>query len=152
MQRWLVIAVIGAILMGLGGGYALYTYRRNLPDKVWVPFANLNPELTQEQRENFAGQVRKRLLDGSIMTEAVKDTGLAAKLGVASDAAAEEQARKGLFVLAGEVDTPTGRLPSINVGFDCQRKTHKAMGDLAVRLMEDVWKMLGINPPDQRPY
>ena len=150
MQRWIVIAVVGALLFGLGGGFALWTYRENRPKKVWVPLA-LNEQLPEEKREELAGQIKGKLLEGPIIQNAVKETGLTNKLKLSSDGEAEAEVRKRLFVEVGEADTPVGRVPSINIGFNCQRKSYDAMGTVAMRIMQDVWDMLGIKKPEETP-
>ncbi len=151
MQRWIVIAVVGALLCGLGGGFALWTYRENRPQNVWVPLV-LNEELPPEKREELAAKIKEELLQGDILREVVKDTGLAGRLKLSSDEAAEAEVRKRLMVEVGEADVPTEggitrRLPSINIGVRAQRKSFDAMGEVAKRMMKDVWKMLGIKEP-----
>ncbi|WAC20311.1 hypothetical protein OVA24_02820 [Luteolibacter sp. SL250] len=151
MQRWIVIAVVGALLFGLGGGFALWNYRENRPKKVWVPLV-LNEELPEEKRGELAEKIKAGLLEGSILREVVKDTGLAKKLKLPSDEAAEAEVRKRLMVEVGEADVPTEtgiirKMPSINIGIHAQRKTYGPMGEVAMRIMKDVWKMLGIKEP-----
>jgi hypothetical protein len=146
MQRWIVIAVLGAILVGLGGGYGLWSYKQNRPSPVWVPLI-LNESLSADKREEAAKEIKAKLLEGDFLLKAVKETGLARKLGLPSDAEAEAEARKLLFVKVGEADVPTGKAPSINIGFDAKRKTFQPFGDMAMRIMKDVWKMLGIKEP-----
>lgn len=151
MQRWIVIAVVGVLLCGLGGGFALWTYRENRPQNVWVPLV-LNEELPAEERGKLAARIKEGLLQGDILSEVVKDTGLAGKLKLPSDEAAEAEVRKRLMVEVGEADVPTEdgitrRLPSINIGIRAQRKSYTPMGEVAVRMMKDVWKMLGIKEP-----
>lgn len=150
MQRWIIVALVGAILFGLGGGYALWTYRENRPRKVWVPLA-LNETFPAEKRDELAGEIKKKLLEDATLAEVVKDTGLTAKLGLSSDSEATEEVRKRLFVEVGEADVPNSmppkRVPSINIGLNAQRKSYDAFGEVAMRLMEDVWKMLGIKKP-----
>jgi len=149
MQRWIVIAVVGALLFGLGGGFALWTYRENRPKKVWVPLA-LNEELPAEKREELATQIKGKLLEGTIIQDAVKETGLTNKLKLSSASEAEAEVRKRLFVEVGEAETPAGTVPSINIGLNCQRKSYDAMGAVAMRMMRDVWKMLGIKEPEDK--
>lgn len=149
MQRWIVIAVVGALLFGLGGGFALWTYYQNRPKVVWVPLA-LNEELPVEKREELAVEIKAKILEGSTIPDAVRDTGLTSKLNFSSAAEAEAEVRKRLFVKVGEAETPAGRVPSINVGLDCQRKSFDAMGQVAMRIMKDVWKMLGIKEPEEK--
>jgi len=149
MQRWIVVALIGAILVGLGGGFGLWTYRQNRPSPIWVPLA-LNENLPEEKREELAKEIKKQLLEGTSVRDAVKDTGLARKRGFSSDSEAEAEAKKLLFVEVGETLVPsTGTtVPSINIGFKSQRKSYKPYGDVAMRIMKDVWKMLGIKAPE----
>ena len=149
MQRWIVIAVVGAILFGLGGGYGLWTIRQNRPSPVWVPLA-LNESLPAEKREELAKEIQTKLLEGKALADAVKSAGLAGKLGLASDAEAEAEARKLFFVKVGEADIPNGggKVPSINIGFDSKKKNSKAFGDVAMLLMKEVWKLLGIKAPE----
>ena len=149
MQRWIVIAVVGALLFGLGGGFALWTYRQNRPQQVWVPLA-LNEELPEEKREELAAQIKEKILEGNIIKDAVKETGLTNKLKLSSDAEAEAEVRKRLFVKVGEADSPMGTVPAIHVGVNCQKKSFEAMGAVAMRIMKDVWKMLGIKEPEQK--
>ena len=147
MQRWIVIALVGAILVGLGGGFALWNYRQNRPDRVWVR-QPLNPELPVADRDRLAAEVKAKILEGTAIPDMVRDVGLAVKLDLPSDAAAETEARNRLFVEIGEFEGPSGTIPLLNVGFTCQRKTHNAMADASMRVMKDVWKMLGIKEPE----
>lgn len=151
MQRWIVIAVIGALLVGLGGGFALWTYRQNRPMPVWVPLA-LNSEVPAEKREQLAAEIKAKLLEGTILVDAAKDVGLAGKLKLPTHEAAAAEARRQLFVKVGEAQTPAGNVPSINIGFESQRKTFGPMGEMAGRVMKDVWKMLGIKEPERPAF
>jgi hypothetical protein len=148
MQRWIVVALIGAILVGLGGGFGVWTYKQNRPSPVWVPIA-LNESVPPERREELAKEIKDKILEGNLVLDAVRETGLARKRGLSSDAEAVEEAKKLLFVEVGEADVPTTgqKVPSINIGFKAQRKSFKPYGDVAMRLMKDVWKMLGITDP-----
>ncbi len=151
MQRWIVIAVVGMLLCCMGGVVAVWSYWQNRPKKVWVPLV-LNEELPADKREELAVKIKTALLEGDIIREVVKDTGLAGKLKLPSDEAAEAEVRKRLIVEVGEADVPAEdgfvrKLPSINVGINAQRKTYTPMGEVAMRMMKDVWKMLGIKEP-----
>lgn len=146
MQRWIVVALIGAILVGLGGGFGLWNYKQNRPQPVWVPLA-LNETLPEEKRVELAKEIEKKLLEGNLLADAVKDVGLANKRGFSSDAEALAEAQKLLFAEAGEADLNGSKVPSINIGFKTQRKSYGAYSELAMRVMKDVWKMLGIKEP-----
>lgn len=151
MHRWIVIAVVGALLFGLGGGFALWNYRENRPKKVWVPLI-LNEDLPEEKRVELAEKIKAKLLEGPILREAVKDTGLASSLKI-SEEEAEAEVRKRLMVELDEaiVKTEDGlsrSVPAINIGINAQRKTYAPMGKVSMRIMKDVWKMLGIKEPE----
>ena len=151
MKRWMVIAVVAIMLAGVGGAAALWNYRQNKPQKVWVPLA-LNASLTPEKREQVAAEIKAKLLEGPIILQVVKDVKLASKLGLPSDEAAEAVVRKQLFVEVGQADVPDGtKVPSVNIGVNCQRKTFAVMGEVATRMIKDVWKMLGIKDPATAP-
>jgi hypothetical protein len=148
MQRWIVIAVVVALLGAVGGGFGLWTYRQNRPQKVWVPLA-LNAALPAEKKEQLAKDVKAKLLEGTIIADAVKDVNLASKLNLPSNEAAEAEVRNRLFVELGETPGANGAaVPSLNIGLNCQRKTFNVMGEVATRMMKDVWKMLGIKEPE----
>ena len=148
MQRWIVIAVVVAFLGAIGGGVGLWTYRQNRPQKVWVPLP-LNAELPADRQEQVAKDIKAKLLEGNIIAEVVKDVNLAAKLDLPSNEAAEAEVRNRLFVELGSTPGPTGgTVPSLNIGLNCQRKTFKVMGEVATRIMQDVWKIMGIKQPE----
>lgn len=152
MQRWIVIAVVVAFLGAIAGGFGLWTYRQNRPQKVWVPLA-LNAELPAEKQELAAKEIKAKLLEGNIIAEVVKDVNLASKLDLPSNEAAEAEVRNRLFVELGETAGPTGAtVPSLNIGLNCQRKTFNVMGEVATRIMKDVWKILGIKEPESAPF
>ena len=137
--------------MGAGGGFALWTYRSGMPKPVWVPLP-LNPALTDEQREDAAAKLKAKLLEGDTLTNVVKELGLAAKLKLPTDEAAEAEVRRLLFVKPGEADSPMGRIPSINIGFESQRKTYDAYSEASMRLMKDVSKILGLKDPASETF
>jgi O-methyltransferase involved in polyketide biosynthesis len=152
MQRWIVIAVVVAFLGAVAGGFCLWTYRQNKPQRVWVP-VGLNPDLPEDKREQLAEQIKAKLLEGSIILDAVKDVGLAPQLDLPTSEAAEAEVKKRLFVEIGETVTQQGAtVPSLNVGVNAQRKTFAAMGKVSTRLMKDVWKILGIKEPEPAPF
>lgn len=51
----------------------------------------------------------------------------------------------------GDVVTPMGgTAPSLNVGVSGKAKDAGISGEIAMRLMQDVWKILGIKPPPRK--
>jgi hypothetical protein len=43
--------------------------------------------------------------------------------------------------------TPMGKVPAIHVGLNGKRKEFDQCGEIAMRLMDDVWPVLGMDPP-----
>lgn len=134
------------ILMFGGGIYAFSNYKQGRPHPVWVPMP-INPEVPEEKREEIATSLKAKLSSDEVLIQVSKDLGLPAKMKVSSDAAAAEEVRKILFVKEGEMESPRGRIPSINIGVKGKARDHKLSGEISMRLMEDVWKILGIEPP-----
>jgi hypothetical protein len=129
-----------------GGGFAYWTYRQNRPTPVWVPIL-VNTELDPAKHEELSKDLKTKLMTPEFLLQVSKDLQLASKWQLPSDQAAAEEIAKRLFVRVGEADTPTGRVPSINVGLNGPKKDFALSGEIAMRMMKDVWKMLGIKPP-----
>jgi hypothetical protein len=72
------------------------------------------------------------------------------KWGLVSDEAGAVEIGRRLFVRAGDADTPMGKVPAVHIGVNGKRKEREVSGQIAMRLMEDVWKILGIKPPEKR--
>jgi hypothetical protein len=43
-----------------------------------------------------------------------------------------------------------GKVPAIHIGVHGKRKESALSGKIAMRLMDDVWPILGIDPPPQK--
>jgi hypothetical protein len=129
-----------------GGGFAYWTYRQNRPTPVWVPIL-VNTELDPVKHEELSKDLKTKLMTPEFLLQVSKDLQLASKWQLPSDQAAAEEIAKRLFVRVGEADTPTGRVPSINVGLNGPKKDFALSGEIAMRMMKDVWKILGIKPP-----
>lgn len=149
MQRWIVVGGLVLILLFGSGIYAYSNYKQGRPHPVWVPMP-INPEVPEEKREEIATSLRTKLSSEDVLIQVSKDLGLPAKMEVASDSAAAEEVRKILFVKEGEMESPRGRIPSINIGVKGKARDHKLSGEISMRLMEDVWKILGIEPPPKK--
>jgi hypothetical protein len=71
-------------------------------------------------------------------------------LGLKSDEQAADVIASRLFVNVGKASSPNGiEVPAINVGVKGIEKDQEISGKIAVRLIQDVWKILGIDPPAQ---
>ncbi|NQX02923.1 hypothetical protein HQ447_19875 [bacterium] len=150
MQRWIVFGVVAVLLVLGGGGIAYKNYKQNRPHPVWVPLP-INPELPGEKRTELARELKAKLEKPALLLQVSKDLNLPQALGVATDEAAASEVAGRLFVTVGEADSPAGgKIPSINIGVKGKDKEQVVSGKIAMRLMQDVWKILGIKPPAQR--
>jgi hypothetical protein len=150
MQRWIVPAVLIALLAtGLlaGGGYfALKVHKQNRPAPVWVPVP-INPELSSEQTREIVAIIKSRLMEDELLERVSRDLGLTEKWSMASDGQCADEIARRLFVRSGDMDTPMGKVPAIHVGLNGKRKEFDQCGEIAMRLMDDVWPVLGMDPP-----
>lgn len=152
MQRWIVIGAVAVLLVLGGGGFAYRTYKQNRPEPIWVPLP-LNPELPAEKRTEVAAELKKSLMKPAVLIQVSKDLGLPKILGVTTDEAAANEVAQRMFVDVGEADAATGgKVPSINIGIKGTRKDREISGKIALRLMQDVWKILGIKPPPEKEF
>ncbi len=137
------------LLLGSGGFFARRIYQQNRPQPIWVPLA-LNPELAADKQHEIANELKQKLLDPKILLQVSKDLKLPAKFALGSDEAAAREISQRLFVDVGEADSPTGlKVPSINVGINGKRKEAGLSGEIAIRLMQEVWKILGLKAPEK---
>ena len=150
MQRWIVFGVVAMVVM-LGGGYFAYsTYKQNRPHPMWVPLP-LNPALPGEKRQEIIKDLTAKLKDEALLIQVSKDLELPRKLKLRSDEEAAREISKRLFVKLGEMPAPMGgTAPSLNVGVSGKAKDAGISGEIAMRLMRDVWKILGIKPAPEK--
>lgn len=146
MQRWIVAGVVAMLLMGAGGFFALKAYKQSRPSPVWVPMP-INPELPVAKRDEIIAELKAGLSEKERLVLVSKDVGLRAKWDLPSDEDGAAEIASRLFVREGEADTPQGKVPAIHIGIKGKRKESKVSGEIAMRLMKDVWDILGIEPP-----
>jgi hypothetical protein len=152
MQRWIVFGVVAMALVLVGGGFAYKSYKQNRPHPVWVPLP-INPELPGEKRTEIARELKTKLAKPEILIQVSKDLALPKALGLATDEQAANEVAERLFVNVGEADTPAGtKVPSINIGVRGKARDQEVSGKIAMRLMQDVWKILGIKPPEKKEF
>jgi hypothetical protein len=138
-----------ALLFG-GGLFAYYTYKQNRPAPVWVPLP-IRADLEIAKRDEIISDLKTKLLDKEILLAVSKDVGLAKKWNLESDEEGAREIGSRLFVKAGEADTPMGgKVPAIHIGVTGKRKERAVSGEIAMRLMEDVFEILGIKPPPKK--
>ena len=139
------------MLLLFGGliGYYKLIYQPNLPAPVWVPLP-IREDLESDKRDKVIADLKKGLSAEELLLKVGRDVALARKWNLASDMEAAREIGSRLFVKAGQADTPMGKVPAIHIGLTGKRKERGVSGEIAMRLMEDVWKILGIEPPKQQ--
>jgi hypothetical protein len=138
-----------ALILG-GTAVAYKSYKGNRPSPIWVPMP-INPELPVEKRAEAAKELKAHLTKPEILIQVSKDLALPKAFGVSSDEQAANEVAKRMFVDVGEADSAMGtKVPSINIGVRGKAKEQELSGKIAMRLMQDVWKVLGIKPPAQQ--
>jgi hypothetical protein len=113
---------------------------------VWVPVP-INPELSSEQTREIVAKIKSRLMEDELLERVSRDLGLTEKWSMASDGQCADEIARRLFVRSGDMDTPMGKVPAIHVGLNGKRKEFDQCGEIAMRLMDDVWPVLGMDPP-----
>jgi hypothetical protein len=152
MQRWIAIAAVAmALLMGGGAyGYRLIKQNRNQP--MWVPLP-INPELTGEKRDEIAKDLESKLKTEEKMLQVSKDLKLAEAWGLPSAEEAAKLLKRRVFVKVGETTSDTNTVvPSINFGVLGKAKEKELSGKIAMRLMDDVWELVGVKPPPKKDF
>ncbi|MGJ8634384.1 MAG: hypothetical protein ACSHX7_10730 [Luteolibacter sp.] len=144
------LAVVGLILAGAGGLYALKEYRDAKPGPIWAQMP-LNPELPDEKREELAIQIKEGLLREGVLDEVVAEAGLTEKFGLGSDEETVKEMEKRVFVKVGTVAMPAGKVPSLNIGVEGKRGERATLEAAAMGLMKKVWVMMGLDPETGRP-
>ncbi len=142
MQRWIALVTVVLLLLGVGGGVLYWNHRQNRPDKVWVPLP-LNPETPEDARGTIVKQLGTELRKPSVLLGVATDVQFATKLGLPSNEAAVDELGKRLFVEIGTADTAVGKIPSINIGVNGKSKEHELLGQVSIRLMKDVRRIIG---------
>jgi hypothetical protein len=151
MQRWIVVTAIALAVLVLavaGGAYASWSKRQVMPTRVYVPLP-LNPELTEELRDQAADNIRRQIEQPPVLVNVARSSGLATALDLPNDEAAAEFLRERLFVDVGETATTMGVAPALEIGFRCKVREFKDVSAAATDLMKEVWKI--VNPEAQPP-
>ena len=145
MQRWIVAVTALMILMGGGliAGYK-WVYKPNRPNPIWVPLA-IREDVGMSERQQIVKELTQKLSEPKVLEGVSKDLGLAAKWQMATNEEAAKEVGRRLFVRTGETLTPEGVLaPAILVGVNGKLKEAAESKDIAMRLMKDVFEILGI--------
>ena len=153
MQRWIlwaVLAVVGLTVMFFVARYAKREYHLRQPSKIWVPIA-LRADISMEDQKNLAKQIEVKLRTDEILRAVVLDLGLQVKFNQPGEDAAVKELSRRLFVEVGSADTPNGSVPSINIGVSGIGHESKLLSEVSMRIIREVWLMIGIDPEKGKP-
>jgi hypothetical protein len=143
MQRWIAAGLVIMVLF-LGGSYYGYrTYKANRPSPMWVPLA-IKPDTENAKRDAMILELKTKLSEQEVLTKVSQDLGLKEIWNLPTDDACAEALRERLFVRSGDVATKMGPMPAIHIGVNGKAKEVKLSEKIALRLMDDVWKILGV--------
>ena len=137
-----------AMMLG-GGGVAFRTYKQNRPCPIWVPL-QINGDVSVEKQDEIARDLKLKLCDPKILAQVSKDLGLATEWKTGSDAQCADELARRMFVRVGESKGQLGNAPSIDIGMNGKFKERALSEKITMRLMQDVWRILGVKPPTQR--
>lgn len=149
MKKWIAAGLVAMMLCMVGAYSAYRSYKQNRPNPIWVPLP-INPELPVAERDETIKQLLTKLQDPAILEKVSADLNLTQKMELPTDQEVAAELSKRLFVRAGDMDTPMGKVPSIHIGMNGKVKESKLAGEICVRLMDDVWALLGIEPPARK--
>ena len=151
MQRWIVAGVV-VVLLGIAGFFGARTawraYNDGKPAPVWVPLA-VNPDTPIEQQDKTAKELGERLHDDGILLKLTKELNLRQTWSLPDDEAASKELGRRMFVRTGTMDSPKGAIPAIHIGVHGKYKEINDSKRISERLIQEVWPILGIEPPTQ---
>jgi hypothetical protein len=142
-----VIFVLLAVL--LGGGlfvYRDYYHRPNKMTRVWLPLPAAH--LTLEQRNATAATLTKRLTNPKVMGAICEQAGYTKTSGLPSQAEATQDLIAKFFCEVDTADTKDGKIPSVNVGFNCKAKDLKKLESVTTQLGDEIKRTLQGEPLD----
>ena len=146
MQRWIVLGLVAMVLVLGGAAFGYRTYQQNRPQPMWVALP-IKPGISIEQQDEIAGKLRDKVSEKEVLLQIATELDLAQKWNLGSPALAADELAKRLFIRNGEMAGPNGPVPSINIGVEGKSKEKETSGKIAMRLMKEVWEILGITPP-----
>ena len=138
--------MVALVLICGGGWFAYRSYQQNRPHPVWVPLP-IRADVEMAERDKAIKELKTKLGDPLVLTKVSMDLGLVRKWNLPSEDACARELEQRLFVRAGDADTPMGKVPAILIGVNGKEKESALSGEIAVRLMDDVARILGIKLP-----
>lgn len=146
MQRWIVIGALVVMLVMGGSAFAWWDHKQNLPAPMWVPLP-VRGEFPPAERDQTIKDLNSKLHDPDLLQKVVRDVGLTEEWDVGSEREAVQRLSGVVFVRMGDMQTPQGSVPAVHIGVTGKAKDRELSGKIAERLMLDVWKILGVEPP-----
>ncbi len=113
---------------------------------MWVPLA-VRGEFPVAERDQTIRDLNSKLHDPEVLRQVVKDTDLIEKWDVGSEREAMQELAGRIYVRMGDMRSAMGTVPAVHIGVTGKVREKELSGQIAVRLMQDVWKILGVNPP-----
>jgi hypothetical protein len=147
---WTALGAVGLVVLFFGARYAKSEYHLRQPAKIWVP-VTLRADLSMADQKKLAKQIEEKLHTDEILRAVVVDVGLQEKFKQPSEDAAVKELKSRLFVEVGSADTPMGPVPSINIGVSGIGREGDVLGKVSMRIIRDVWRMIGIDPDTGKP-
>lgn len=147
MQKWIAAGLVAMVIFCVGGWFAIKAYKQNRPNPVWVELP-INPKLPSKQRDETIKMLMEKLSNRAILEQVSRDVGVKRKWQLESEDAAVNEIAKRLFVRAGDTKAKIGRVPALHIGLKGKRKESQVTGEVAVRLMPEVVKILQAEDQD----
>jgi hypothetical protein len=149
MQRWIAIGVLAMMLVVGGGAFAWWNQKQNAPAPMWVPLP-IRAEIPADERDEMISELNTKLHNPELLRQVVQDEGLIELWNLSSEREAVQQLSGRVFVRMGDMATPMGNMPAVHIGVTGKVKEREQSGRIAERVMKDVWKILGVQPPEKR--
>jgi hypothetical protein len=153
MQRWIIYATVSIVVCLLLVGGGVYGYRELLrpnPSPTYIPLS-LRADISPEDQAFLADQIREQLKNEILLRQIVIDADLQAGFKVANEDLAVQDLKRRVFVKVSHIDLPNGRVPAIDIGVNGHEKEKDALDKAATRMIQDVWKMVGIDADTGKP-
>lgn len=145
------MAVVAMALILGSGAYGFRVFKQNRNHPMWVPLP-INPELTGEKRGEIAKDLEAKLKTDENLLQVSEDLKLAEAWSLPSAEEAAKLLKRRVFVKVGETTSGANTVPSINIGVLGKVKDKELSGKIAMRLMDDVWELVGVKPPPKKDF
>ena len=145
MQRWILLGLVAAVILGIAGAGGIWWMRQNRPESQWVPMP-VSTDASSEERKDTIQGLERMLKQESVLLKIVKDLSLQSRLNCKSEQEAVDLLKNSLFVREGEFRNPTTQetFTTIDIGMSGKSKQRALLGEIAMRLAKETRSALGI--------